>query len=45
MPVDHREIAFEDAIEYHLVESGGYQKLDAATFNREDAIFPGEFYT
>jgi len=34
MPVDHREIAFEDAIEHHLLNAAGYTKGDPANFDR-----------
>jgi type I restriction enzyme, R subunit len=43
MPVDHRERAFEAAIEHHLLTAAGYQKGDPATFDRERAIFPADF--
>jgi type I restriction enzyme R subunit len=43
MPVDHRERAFEAAIEHHLLTAGGYAKGDPAAFDRERAIFPAEF--
>jgi type I restriction enzyme R subunit len=43
MPVDHRERAFETAIEHHLLTTGGYAKGDPQAFDRERAIFPGEF--
>ena len=40
MPIDHREIAFEDAIEHYLLDSAGYSKADPANFDRERAIGP-----
>lgn len=40
MPINHREIAFEDAIEHHLFNVGGYAKGDSANFDRERAIDP-----
>jgi type I restriction enzyme R subunit len=40
MPVDHREIAFEAAIEHHLLNVAGYSKTDPANFDRERAIDP-----
>ncbi len=40
MPVDHRERAFEAAIEHHLLAAGGYSSGDPATFDRERALFP-----
>ncbi len=43
MPIDHRERAFEAAIEHHLLTAGGYAKGDPAAFDRERAIFPAEF--
>ena len=43
MPVDHKERAFEAAIEHHLVTSGGYAKGNPDIFDRERAIFPAEF--
>ncbi len=43
MPVDHRERAFEAAIEHHLLTASGYAKGDPAAFDRERAIFPAEF--
>jgi len=42
MPVDHRERAFEAAIEHHLLTLAGYATGDPATFDRERALFPGE---
>jgi hypothetical protein len=45
MPVDHRERAFEAAIEHHLLTSAGYAKGDPTAFDREQAIFPTEFIT
>jgi len=35
MPVDHRERAFEAAIEHHLPTAGVCAKVDPATFDRE----------
>jgi type I restriction enzyme R subunit len=43
MPVDHRERAFEAAIEHYLLTSAGYAKGDPGSFDRDRAIFPGEF--
>ena len=40
MPVDHREKAFEEAIEYSLLVDGGYIKADAANFDRERCLDP-----
>jgi type I restriction enzyme R subunit len=42
MPADHREIAFEKTIEYHLVDHG-YIKGSPETFDRERCIDPGTF--
>ena len=38
--VDHREIAFEDAIEHSLTTSGGYEKGDPALYDRTRALHP-----
>ena len=38
MAVNHREIAFEDAIEHHLLNVAGYAKADPANFDRERAL-------
>ena len=38
MPVNHKEIAFEDAIEHHLLTHGGYTKGNPETLDRERAI-------
>ena len=43
MPVDHRERAFEAAIEHHLLTASSYAKGDPAAFDRERAIFPAGF--
>ncbi len=43
MPVDHREIAFENAIEHHLLNVAGYAKADPANFDRERALDPTAF--
>ncbi len=43
MTVDHRERAFEAAIENTLLTSGGYVKTDPAAFDRERAIDPAVF--
>src|SRR5690554_4979779 len=43
MPVDHKERAFESAIEHHLLAHGGYTQADPANFDRERAIDPGIF--
>lgn len=43
MPVDHRERAFEAAIEDCLLTRGGYAKADPENFDRERAIDPTVF--
>jgi type I restriction enzyme R subunit len=43
MPVDHRERAFEAAIEDCLLTRGGYVKADPEHFDRERAIDPTIF--
>ncbi len=43
MPIDHREIAFEDAIEHHLLSVAGYAKADDTNFDRERALDPTVF--
>jgi len=43
MPTDHRERAFEDAIEYHLVNVAGYKQGDPANFDLERGIDPVVF--
>jgi type I restriction enzyme R subunit len=43
MPVDHRERAFEAAIEDSLLTRGGYAKADPEKFDRERAIDPTVF--
>jgi type I restriction enzyme R subunit len=40
MPVDHRERAFEAAIEDCLLTRGGYATADPANFDRQRAIDP-----
>ncbi len=40
MPVDHRERAFEAAIEHSLLTHGGYIKADPANFDRARALDP-----
>ncbi|MBP7527337.1 MAG: hypothetical protein KA801_05405, partial [Syntrophorhabdaceae bacterium] len=40
MPVDHKEIAFETAIEHHLITSAGYEKNSPDAFHRERSLFP-----
>ncbi len=40
MAVDHREIAFEDAIEHHLLNIAGYSKADPANFDGKRAVDP-----
>lgn len=38
----HKEIRFEEAIEHHLIEHGGYIKGDAKAFDPERALFPND---
>ena len=38
--VDHREIAFEIAVKHSLTTSGGYEKGDAALYDRNRALHP-----
>jgi len=40
MPVDHREIAFETAIEQSLLSQGVYAQADPANFDRERCLDP-----
>ena len=40
MPVSHREIEFEKAIEYHLTNTSGYHKTIPESFDQERCIFP-----
>ena len=44
MPVDHKEIAFEAAIEESLLTQGGYLKGDPETFDRELALDRAELF-
>ena len=43
MPVDHKEKAFETAIEHHLITSSGYVKAEQAHFDQQRAIDPTQF--
>src|ERR1700722_4678391 len=38
--VDHREIAFESAVEHSLTTSGGYEEGDAALYDRTRSHHP-----
>ena len=38
--VDHREIAFESAVEHSLATCGGYEKGDSAFYDRPRALHP-----
>jgi type I restriction enzyme R subunit len=38
MPINYKEIAFEDAIEQYLLQFGGYKKRNAMDYNKELAI-------
>jgi len=43
MAIDQTEKAFEAAIEHSLTTSGGYEKGDRDTFDRERGLDPGVF--
>jgi type I restriction enzyme R subunit len=43
MPADHREVAFEDAIEQHLLAVAGYVRANPADYDRQRAIDPAVF--
>ena len=43
MPVDHKEKAFESAIEHHLVTCAGYVKAEQGSFHQERALDPAQF--
>jgi type I restriction enzyme R subunit len=45
MPVDHKEKAFETAIEHHLITSGGYIKAEQAHFDQQRAVDATQFIT
>lgn len=38
----HTEIRFEEAIEYALIDKGGYTKGDAKSYDSEKALFPAD---
>ncbi len=40
MPVNYKEIAFEDAIEWYLTEYGGFEKGDKNSFDPERGLDP-----
>ena len=44
MTAKYRELAFEDAIEHHLVTTGGWRKVAPAAFDRERALIPAEVF-
>jgi type I restriction enzyme, R subunit len=44
MPVDHKEKAFESAIEHHLITSAGYTKAEQANFDQEHAVDFTQFF-
>jgi len=44
MPADHKEIAFEAAIEESLLTHGGFLKGDSEAFDRELALDRGELF-
>lgn len=43
MPTNHKEIAFEDAIEHHLVNVAGYGTAEPKDFDPERAVDPTVF--
>lgn len=43
MPVDHKEKAFESAIEYHLITAAGYKKAEQAYFDQDRSLDPTQF--
>ena len=43
MPVDHKEKAFESAIEYHLLTTAGYTKAEQGHFDQERALDTTQF--
>ena len=43
MPVDHKEKAFESAIEYHLITTAGYTKADQGAFDQERSLDATQF--
>lgn len=45
LTADYTEKAFEEAIEYHLVEKGGYRKGNPANFDRELALDKGVLFS
>ena len=44
MPINHREIAFESAVENHLIENG-YNLGHKESFNQDLCINPSEFFS
>ena len=43
MPVDHKEKAFESAIEHHLITAAGYTKADQGFFDQQRALDATQF--
>ncbi len=43
MPVDHKEKAFESAIEHHLITAAGYTKADQGFFDQARALDATQF--
>jgi type I restriction enzyme R subunit len=43
VPVDHKEKAFESAIEYHLLTTAGYTKAEQGHFDQERALDTTQF--
>src|SRR5215216_2150708 len=44
MPIDHREVAFEDAIEHHLLTHGGYERGRREDFDRVRTLDPAQLF-
>ncbi len=42
MPGPHLEMAFESAIEHHLIAAGGYLHVDPDAYDAERALFPND---
>lgn len=43
MSRDHKEKAFENAIEHHLLNAAGYTKVESADFDQQRALDPTQF--
>ena len=44
MPTDHKERAFESAIEHHLLTAGGYLRGEPGDFDRARALDPVQLF-